>query len=303
MREAPTEVSPRLRLLIDTNVLIAVEPFAGHTERTLAPGARLLRAVAEQGHELYIHRATVDDIEQDHDGRRRGQRMAELEKYAMLADVPISASFLEAAGPSAPNTNDYNDLRLLAALNSLAVTHLISEDVRLRRRAARVGLADAVLTIDEAIVLLRQFAPAPLTPPPRVQAVHAYTLDTAQEIFGSLRAEYPGFDDWLNKVRRDWRNRLCFIIKDDQKYAALALLKPESSCDYGFAGPVMKLTTLKVASGYAGSKYGELLLKAIFGACADRRKRCAREPITCLPRPMSLRCSNSPMRPAISYGP
>jgi hypothetical protein len=72
MREAPTEVSPRLRLLIDTNVLIAVEPFAGHTERTLAPGARLLRAVAEQGHELYIHRATVDDIEQDHDGRRRG---------------------------------------------------------------------------------------------------------------------------------------------------------------------------------------------------------------------------------------
>jgi|tagenome__1003787_1003787.scaffolds.fasta_scaffold20409588_2 hypothetical protein len=155
----------QLRLLIDTNVLIAVEPFSGRIEPTLAPAARLLQLVARQGHQLYVHRATADDINQDRDEIRRRQRVAVLDKYPMLEDVPMTDSFLLAAGSSPPGTNDHNDLRLLAALNSLAVTYLISEDAKLRRRAARAGLADAVLTIDEAVVLLQQFEPAQLHPP------------------------------------------------------------------------------------------------------------------------------------------
>jgi len=263
----------QLRLLIDTNVLIALEPFSGITEPTLAPAARLLQLVARQGHQLYIHRATVDDIGQDRDLLRRRQRIAVTEKYPMLEDAPMSGAFLESAGRSSPGTNDYNDLRLLAALSSLAVTHLISEDARLRKRAARAGLADAVLTIDEAVVLLQQFEPAQLHPPPRVREMEAYRLDTSQPIFDGLRAEYGGFDDWLDKVRRDWRNRICLVIADETNYAGLALLKPEMPCDYSFLAPVMKLTTMKVGDGYAGSKYGELLLKAIFGVANDRRMR------------------------------
>jgi hypothetical protein len=74
-------------------------------------------------------------------------------------------------------------------------------------------------------------------------------------------------------VRRDWRNRVCLLITDEDHYAGLALLKPENPCDYNFPAPVIKLATMKVGDGYAGAKYGELLLKAIFGVATDRRMR------------------------------
>lgn len=43
----------RLRLLLDTNVFIAVEPFYGSIEAGLARGAALVRLASEQGHTLW----------------------------------------------------------------------------------------------------------------------------------------------------------------------------------------------------------------------------------------------------------
>jgi hypothetical protein len=42
------------------------------------------------------------------------------------------------------------------------------------------------------------------------------------------------------------------------------LLKTEEEGAYELSGPMLKICTFKVADGYAGAKFGELLLKAIF---------------------------------------
>ena len=65
----------RLRLLLDTNVFIAVEPFAGSTEADLARGAVLIRLASEQGHTLLVHPATRDDLLEGRDLERRQQRL------------------------------------------------------------------------------------------------------------------------------------------------------------------------------------------------------------------------------------
>lgn len=261
------------RLLMDANVFIAVEPYAGATESNLAPGARLLRLAAEQGHRLFVHPAVRDDLLAGvgKDAERAQQRLAELSKYPMLAESPIAKSLAAAAGPSEPGTNDHRDLRLLAALASHAVTHLISEDGRLRRRAVKAGLGDAVLTVAEAVALLEQLAPTTSDPPPRVRVVEAYALDADQPIFDTIRADYTAqeFDPWLDRVRADAGNRTCLVVDHEDAYAGIALLKREPDCDYDLPQPVTKISTFKVDEGFAGSKYGELLLKAIFQRAAN----------------------------------
>jgi GNAT superfamily N-acetyltransferase len=264
--------SAHLRLLLDTNVFIAVEPFDGSTEVGLPRCATLVRLASEQGHTLLVHPATRDDLREGKDPKRRQQRLAELEKYPMLEESRITKSLVERAGSSPVGSNDHRDLRLLAALDGRAATYLVSEDTGLRRRARRAGLRDATLTVDEALTLLEGFRPKNPTPPPHVTVIPAYTLDIEQDIFVGLREDYgPDFDQWLDKVRSDSEHRICLNVQDDDGiYAALALLKEEHDCEYGFPNPLLKISTFKVASHHAGAKYGELLLKSIFRIAAQR---------------------------------
>ena len=165
----------------------------------------------------------------------------------MLEESRITKSLVERAGSSPEGSNDHRDLRLLAALDGRAATYLVSEDTGLRRRARRAGLRDATLTVDEAITLLESLRPKDPAPPPHVTVIPAYTLDIEQDIFVSLRQDYgPDFDQWLDKIRSDSEHRICLIVQnDDRTYAALALLKDEHDCEYGFPTPILNISTIR----------------------------------------------------------
>jgi GNAT superfamily N-acetyltransferase len=169
------------------------------------------------------------------------------------------------AGSVTLASNDHRDLRLLASLSSRAVTHLVTNDQRLRKWAIRVALAENTYSVAEAIQFLRQLVPYEAPPPPLVSRIQAYTLDTGQRILDSLREEYaPDFDKWLDKVRDESQHRPCFIVTVEDEYAGLALLKHEDDADYELEKPIVKISTFKVDPDRSGSKYGELLLKSIF---------------------------------------
>lgn len=272
VRLTGAEGSTPLRLLIDSNFYITLEPYAGKLETGQPTAAEVVRLAAQQGHTLFVHPATRDDLLQASDPVLRAQRLAELDKFPPLAEGPIPAALTAGLGTSKQGSNDHRDLRLLAALHNNAVTYLISNDVGLRKRAVRVGLGERVLTRDDAAEMLRQLTPTLLTPPPRVRWVEPYALDGDQDIFASLRDDYDQFDEWLRtKVRPDTQNRECLVIEEDATYAALAIVKKvEPDCVYGFPQPVTKLATLKVSDDFRGRKYGELLLKSVFLAAHER---------------------------------
>lgn len=266
-RDGRAETPLSLRFLIDTNVVIALEPFDGGMEAGLSAAARLVRLANEQGHRILVHPATRDDLREGKDPSRRAQRLAELAKFTMLDEGPVPAALVAAAGPSEPGSNDHRDLRLLAALYNKAATYLISDDAELRKRASRAQLGDLVLTLNEAGALLEGFVATVSAPPPQVERVASYALDGEQQIFGSLRQDYDDFDGWLDRVRAEPDNRDCLIVFGDNRcYAALTLVKKnERDCEYGFNQPVAKISTFTVAAQYSGSKYGELMLKALLG--------------------------------------
>jgi len=274
---AVVEVATRFRLLLDSNVLFAAEPFAGRLEPGFSPVAELLRIASEQGHAVLIHPASLDDAREDKDLERRRQRLAELGKYACLRETPILPKLAELFGSLRPGSNDARDLRILSALPARAATHLVTDDNRLRRRAARAGFGAAVSTVGDTLALLRDLVRPAAEPPPRVRELLAYEVDGGQSIFASLRLDYPegngqvGFDTWLDKVRADPANRKIFAVIIDGAYQAVAILKlEEDDRRYGFPAGTTKIATLKVHDDHGGSKLGELLLKALLSDAHER---------------------------------
>ena len=275
MRAEATSQATTLRLLVDSNFVITLEPYAGKLEPGQPAAAEVVRQATEQGHKLFVHPATRDDLLQAADPGLRAQRLAELQKFPQLSEGKIPGALTAILGSPPEDSNNHRDLRLLAALHNNAIAYMITNDAGLRKRARRVGLYERVLTLDDAVELLRQLAPALLSPPPRVVALPPYALDGDQKILQSLREDYFGFDTWLDtKVRPDIDNRDCLVIEQDGCYAALAIVKRvESDCCYPLVQPVTKLATFKVDSDFVGSKYGELLLKSIFATAHERGVR------------------------------
>lgn len=258
----------QFRLLLDANAFIALEPTSTAPEAGLAIGAELLNLAAQGGHRLHLQAAIDRDFARDRDVARRETHRLLARKYDLLGPVSPSADLLtrlaETTTPD-PASHDGVDLEFLATLDSGAVDYLVSDDVKLRKRALRAGLGEFVVTLAEAVSLLRNLRPADVPPPPAVELVKAFQLDIADPIFRSLRTDYRGFDSWFDKVRREHREAWVIREGQSQGVAAIMIVKPEATGEHGLTGSVLKISTFKVAEEAMGRKYGELLLKTLFG--------------------------------------
>jgi predicted RNA-binding protein with PUA-like domain len=247
------------------------------TRFLLDTNATLVRLAMKQGHHIFVHPASRDELVGGSDPARGVQRLAELGKFQMLEESPITAYLSSELGPVVPDSNDHRDLRILASLFANAANFLVSNDAGLRRRARRVGVGDRVLTVADAAAMLEGFEPTVAPPPPRVRAVQSYALELDQEIFNSIRDDCPEFNSWIAKVQSDSPNRECYVVEEeDGTYAAIAILKiGEIDCNYGFAAPTTKISTFKVGQQFSGNHYGELLLKAVLQSHHDHEAESA----------------------------
>jgi len=254
-----------VKFLIDTNVLIALEPAA---ISDLEPGTNAVfefaRRVSESGGQLYIHPAACVDIERDKNKRRRELRLTVLNRYPSLPDPPaLSPQLEQVLGRAERHSNDWVDNLLLAALKADAVDVLVTEDNRIRAKATRLNLDTRVATVAEAVSLVRDLFDKVPSPPPAVERVSAHCLDETDPIFESFRPDYPDFDKWLRKCKREQRSALV-IYGDPNTLAAICIYKHEELPPFGLTGKVLKICSFKVSGDYNGFRYGELLLKSVF---------------------------------------
>jgi GNAT superfamily N-acetyltransferase len=187
-----------------------------------------------------------------------------LSKYLRLEAPPAVTAELSAVFGDPPHGgNDWVDLQHIAAVDADAVDYLVSEDGGIHRRAARAGLEGRVLYLADALAVLRALLPTPPRAPPAVQLTKAYALPDSDPIWNTLRADYPGFDSWLQKCRLQHRDAWA-IFGPNQELAGICILKDEQGPAFGMEGKLLKLATFKVSEAHRGFRYGELLLKAAF---------------------------------------
>lgn len=257
-----------MRLLVDTNILIPLEPTSpADIEPTTPYAASLVELASRGGDQVVIHPGSTVDLGRDSDDIRRTMRTTLLAKYVVLTRPPNTGRVERVLGPAVAGTNDAVDNALLAAVEADAVEYLVTQDAGIHRKARRLGVANRVLTLEDALSHLRTLHDSAPAPPPSVEFGPVHEMNESDHIFDSLRDDYEGFDQWLVRCKRlgreGWR-----ITAPDGSYAAVAILKPKDD-EFSLGGRVAKLCTMKVAAEHQGNRYGELLLKAVFGYCAE----------------------------------
>lgn len=251
-----------LNLLLDTNAFIPLEPVRTRDfEENSLIASDLAQMASRIGGHLLLHPASIEEVNSDPDEERRQVRELKVRSYEQLPRPP-SISLVEASlGSVDPESNDWVDHHLLAALEGNAVHYLITEDDGIHRKARRLGLEERVLRIRPAVDYLRTLLSEPSEPPPDVRVRYVHELDPVDPIFLSLRDDYPSFDAWLQKAAREQRQG--WAIEGSRGLDGICLWKADDD-EYGLEGRVLKVSTFKVSDQSRGKRYGELLLKTLF---------------------------------------
>ena len=254
-----------LNILLDSNVLISAYPHPGRAPEPIAGAARaFLRLANENGHTTYYHPLAMQyDFANMLDPSSREWRRTITSNHPVLPAPPqIQVEIAESCGNPQPGSNDWVDNNLLAAVVGHAVNSLVTEDGYILKKAQRLGLGERVARVEDAVAYLRAIAPqttdSALLP---IETV-AHSLDAGDPIFISLRADYPGFDKWLEKCKTE--HRKCWTVERNGHLAALTLVNWEDPPEYGPGGKTLKVCLLKVSEQFPGMRYGELLLKSAF---------------------------------------
>ncbi len=255
-----------LALLIDTNVFIAAEQHADGGHAFGAAAAELLGLAAALGFRLCVSDATAKDVT-NAEGPLRARRRRALQKYHVLTPAHVSDQ-VRAVFPDSMRRQDENDLQVVATYAAGVAQFLISNDTRLRSRARRAGMGN-VLSLAEALALLRTLRAPTFALPPAAERVDAHQVNLDAPLFDTLKEDYPFVDWWISKVVRERRDVL--IVGPPACPAAVAVLKVEDSpARAGLASPTLKVCTFKVAEDAQGVRRGELLLKSVVEVARER---------------------------------
>lgn len=284
-----------LKLLVDTNILIPIEPTSPKDlEAQSEPIANMLRIAAEGKHDVYIHPLIGLDLSRDKNDDRKHARGLLVRKYRVLPDAPALTSRMnQILGAVAEASHDFVDHSLLAALDADAVDFLVTEDRKIRAKGERLGFANRIATVHEALTILIGLGKAHPTPPPAVREAVAHVLDKDDPIFDSVRADYsPDFDKWLITCKRQHRTALIIDAPGRRTLAGVCILKDESQAPIGpqgqsSTGKILKICTFKVSAEHQGLKYGELLLKTVFSIAVDKQYDSVY--VTCFEKHVDLR--------------
>ena len=252
------------RFLLDANVLIPLEPTSpADLERDTPLAVEIVQRATALGFHLLVHPETIRELATDPSPARRTARQVLLAKYQELGDPPGIEHVEGVLGAVDPQSNDWADHLLLAALRADAVHYLVTNDDQMHRKAHRLGVpSDRVLTIADARALLGTLVSSPQPPPPQVTTQALHSLRRADPIFRSLHDDYPGFDRWFRGVSQEGRQ--AWVIESPEgEYAGICIWKSEDD-EFRLGGKVMKLSTFKVSEEHRGRRYGELLLKTAF---------------------------------------
>ncbi|HET8796658.1 MAG TPA: GNAT family N-acetyltransferase [Thermoanaerobaculia bacterium] len=260
-----------MRLLIDTNVVIPLEPTRREDIHMNTPAAaELVRLVMQHGHSLFVHPAIHDDIAHDGDDARRETRLAILPKYPVLPHPPPSTKVDAALGTPARDSNDWVDHQLLAALSANAVDFLVTEDGLMTKKARRLGLDGRVFTIPAAAAYLASLLDVSPPPPPAVRETFAHTLNASDDIFTSFREDYgEAFDSWFHRCQTEQRRT--WVVDVGTRHAAFMIVNEEKNSAEQQGGKTLKICSFKVSEEFRGFRFGELLLKSVFAFAESNR--------------------------------
>lgn len=251
-----------MKALLDTNIVI-------HREANKIVNddiGVLFRWLDKLKYDKCIHPITLSEIAKYNNVVVADSFKRKLESYYVLKTVaPIAPSVQELSNLEDNNQNDKNDTVILNEVFCERVDLLITEDKKIHRKAASLGISDKVFFIDTFIE--KCLIENPSFVDYKIQAVkkeYFGNVDLQDVFFDSFKKDYIGFNKWFAK-KADEHAYVCY---NKGSLCAFLYLKLENAGEnYSNITPEftpkkrLKIGTLKVTLN--GYKIGERFVKII----------------------------------------
>lgn len=252
-----------MRVLLDTNIVIHRESVQIIHEDI----GILFRWLDTLQYIKCLHPVTIQEINKLKASQLRNLMNVKLEAYNLIqARSPIHSSVKKISESVDKTENDKNDTILLNELYLGRVDLLITEDRKIGKKAALLGIADRVFTIDA--FLEKVTAENPGLTDYKVLAVKKElfgNIDLEDPFFDSFQEDYPGFAKWFNKKSEE----TAYVCQQQGQTTAFLYLKVETKKEsYTDITPFftpknrLKIGAFKVVLN--GYKLGERFLKIVF---------------------------------------
>lgn len=252
-----------MKALLDTNIVIHREAARGVNEDI----GVLYRWLDNLHYTKCIHPITVQEINKLRPSDTKDAFNVKLSSYNVLQVISTLSPTVEAVcEPMDTTENDQNDTLLLNEVYNERVDLLITEDRKIKRKAALLEIGDRVYTIDE--FLEKVTAENPGLVDYKVLSVKKElfgNVDISDVFFDSLKEDYPSFQKWFNgKSEED-----AYVCRSETGVTAFLYLKREDVSEaYADVEPAflrkrrLKIGTFKVT--HNGYRLGERFLKIVF---------------------------------------
>ena len=260
-----------MRALLDTNIII-------HRENKRVSNysiGHLFRWIDRLKYDKVIHPYTIAEIQKYRDPETQESISVKLESYEVLKTAcQPDVMFLAQIGQPEKNENDHIDNCLLYELYIGHVDVFITEDRRLRNKAACLGLTDHVFSINGFISKATAENPNLIEYKAlAVEKVYFGNVDVNDNFFDSFRSAYDGFNRWFAR-KCDEEAYIC--RSDKGKILGFLYLKTEGTSENYFDidppfSPKrrLKVGTFKVES--TGFRLGERFVKIIFDNALEQK--------------------------------
>ena len=235
-----------MKFLIDTNILIQLED-----NRTVEP---ILSSLVSR-HDIYVSKASIEDIARDSNSKRRDITTSKLAKYSQIPRLDISQY-----PDYCTSDNDRVDYEIVECLKRGVVDYLVTEDRNIHKKAPD-DLTDKILYKSQLGNFVGHSLDRNL---PYIEDKQCVQVDIKNPFFDSLKTDYLEFNTWWRKCVSEQRKCWC-AYNGDGELSALAIYKQETDdtrfCING--EKVLKICTFKVSEHHRGLKLGEHLIKQI----------------------------------------
>ena len=251
-----------MKVLLDTNIIIHRE----NKRLTNFSIGSLFYWLDNLQYKKCIHPFTLGELMKYRDAETQKVLDIKLCAYNLLrAPAEPKTDFIETVGVK--DKHDEVDNALLYQVYADRVGYLITEDRAIRDKAAKLGIADRVFSIDAFISKCVDENP-PLVSYKflRVEKQLFVQIEVKDPFFNSLRKDYPDFDSWFNRKAEE--EAYTFRLDTGDLVGFLYLKVEGSSENYSDIKPPfkpkkrLKIGTFKVES--TGLRLGERFLKIIF---------------------------------------
>ncbi len=252
-----------MKALLDTNIVIHREASRGIKQDI----GILYKWLDNLHYTKCVHPISVSELNKHHQGDTLDAFNAKLAAYNVLkTKTALHPEVDKVCTPLDVNENDKNDTLLLNEVYTERVDLLITEDKKIKRKAASLGIGDRVYKVDQ--FLEKVTAENPELAAYKVLSVkqeYFGDIDINDPFFDSFKEDYPGFERWFNRKSEE----IAYTCRSDEGLTAFLYVKREdqdepcNDIEPSFSKKRrLKIGTFKVA--HNGFKIGERFLKIIF---------------------------------------